>query len=148
MNGYRRAVGSSIVGARRSRKKSLPGSPCWYYFSFTALAVTSSAGCNGGFLMPKTQNEKIKEYLENGHKLTPLEALNLFGCFRLASRVSDLKKQGMKIETEIVTDNSTGKRYAVYYLTKVEPRPIQPGEITLVCEPSPVLPVNPDGELF
>lgn len=98
--------------------------------------------------MPKTQNEKIKEYLENGHKLTALEALNLFGCFRLASRVSDLKKQGVNVETEMVTDNFTGKRYAVYFLPKVEPRPIQPGEITLVCEPAPVLPVNPDGELF
>lgn len=97
--------------------------------------------------MPKTQNEKIKEYLENGHKLTPLEALDLFGCFRLASRVSDLKKQGVNIETEIVTDNSTGKRYAVYYVPN-KPRTIQLGEITLVCEPAPVLPVNPDGELF
>lgn len=66
--------------------------------------------------MAQTQNQKIKEYLENGHKLTSLEALNLFGCFRLASRISDLKKQGMNIKTEMVTDSNTGKQYASYSL--------------------------------
>lgn len=66
--------------------------------------------------MAKTQNQRIKEYLENGHKLTPLEALNLFGCFRLASRISDLKKRGMNIKTEMVTDANTGKQYASYSL--------------------------------
>ncbi len=66
--------------------------------------------------MAQTQNQRIKEYLENGHKLTPLEALNLFGCFRLASRISDLKKQGMNIKTEMVTDANTGKQYASYSL--------------------------------
>lgn len=66
--------------------------------------------------MAQTQNQRIKEYLENGHKLTPLKALNLFGCFRLASRISDLKKQGMNIKTEMVTDANTGKQYASYSL--------------------------------
>lgn len=66
--------------------------------------------------MAQTQNQRIKEYLENGHKLTPLEALNLFGCFRLASRISDLKKQGMSIKTDMVTDANTGKQYASYSL--------------------------------
>lgn len=66
--------------------------------------------------MAQTQNQRIKEYLENGHKLTPLEALNLFGCFRLASRISDLKKQGMNIKTDMVTDANTGKQYASYSL--------------------------------
>lgn len=66
--------------------------------------------------MAQTQNQRIKEYLENGHKLTPLEALNLFGRFRLASRISDLKKQGMNIKTEMVTDANTGKQYASYSL--------------------------------
>jgi len=66
--------------------------------------------------MAQTQDQRIKEYLENGHKLTPLEALNLFGCFRLASRISDLKKQGMNIKTDMVTDANTGKQYASYSL--------------------------------
>ena len=63
-----------------------------------------------------TQNEKIKKYLDAGNTLTPLEALNLFGCFRLATRIFELKKQGLNIDSEMVEDASTGKRYAKYRL--------------------------------
>ena len=42
--------------------------------------------------MKKSQNEAIREYLEAGHSITPLEALNKFGCFRLGARIADLKK--------------------------------------------------------
>ena len=37
------------------------------------------------------QNKQIREYLELGFKLTPLEALNKFGCLRLGARIYDLK---------------------------------------------------------
>ena len=46
----------------------------------------------------KTQREAIREYLEDGKTLTPLEALSLFGCFRLATRIFELKKQGLDIK--------------------------------------------------
>lgn len=49
-----------------------------------------------------TQNAKILEYLNNGNTITSLEALNLFGCFRLASRISDLKKKGYAIKRQMV----------------------------------------------
>ena len=95
--------------------------------------------------MPKTQNEKIKEYLENGHKLTPLEALDLFGCFRLASRVSDLKKQGVNIKTEMVTDKSTGKQYASYYIPReVSSVPKNSSDLEEVVS----VEITTDGELF
>lgn len=35
----------------------------------------------------KTQKELIREYLERGNSLTPMDALELFGCFRLATRI-------------------------------------------------------------
>ena len=66
----------------------------------------------------KTQNQQIKEYLEAGNKITPIEALNMFGCFRLASRISDLKKQGLDIKTDMVLDPNTGKQYASYRLVR------------------------------
>lgn len=59
-----------------------------------------------------TQNAKILEYLNNGNTITSLEALNLFGCFRLASRISDLKKKGYAIKRQMVIRN--GKRVALY----------------------------------
>lgn len=48
----------------------------------------------------ESQCAQIKNWLQQGHKLTSLEALNLFGCMRLASRICDLRKRGMAICAE------------------------------------------------
>ena len=61
-----------------------------------------------------TQKEKIKNLLKSGQGLTPMEALKLFGCFRLASVVHKLKSEGMKIETSIIND--VDRTYAKYYM--------------------------------
>lgn len=37
-----------------------------------------------------SQEQKILAYLKDGHTLTPLEALNKYGCFRLAARINAL----------------------------------------------------------
>ena len=50
----------------------------------------------------ETQNKRIRQYLESGRKLTPLDALYQFNCFRLGARIYDLKDQGMNIETELI----------------------------------------------
>jgi hypothetical protein len=62
----------------------------------------------------KTQNEMILAYLKKGKSITPIDALNKFGCFRLAARVSDLRKDGLNIATKYVTKE--GKNYASYKL--------------------------------
>jgi hypothetical protein len=49
-----------------------------------------------------SQNKQIAEYLNKGKKLTTLDALNKFGCFRLASRINDLRNEGMNISTKII----------------------------------------------
>lgn len=65
--------------------------------------------------MPKTsQNKQILAYLQGGRSITPLEALNLFGCFRLGARIAELKSKGYDITTEMVKHN--GKRFASYRL--------------------------------
>ena len=61
-----------------------------------------------------TQNQQIKSYLEQGKTITPLQALNKFGCFRLAARISDLRNDGLNIVTKIVTKD--GKTFASYKL--------------------------------
>lgn len=65
-----------------------------------------------------TQKEMIKSHLLSGLRITPLSALNQFGCFRLATRIFELKKEGMDIVTEIITHNVTRKRYACYHLRR------------------------------
>jgi len=63
------------------------------------------------------QNARILAHLQSGRTLTALEALEWFKCFRLASRICDLKKAGHQIEKRTVQTNS-GKRVAEYYLQK------------------------------
>ena len=63
-----------------------------------------------------TQSEEILQHIKLFGKITPLEALNLMGCFRLASRINDLRKEGHDIKTTMVERN--GKRFAEYSLTK------------------------------
>lgn len=64
----------------------------------------------------RSQNEMVLSHLKSGKKLSPLEALERYGIFRLGGRVYDLKKQGHEIVTEMVTKN--GKRFAEYRLEK------------------------------
>jgi len=51
--------------------------------------------------------------IKRGH-ITALEALGVYRCFRLASVIHRLRKQGMNIHT-INTKDATGKQYARYY---------------------------------
>lgn len=69
-------------------------------------------------LREDSQREQIKQWLEKGRFITPIMALQMFGCFRLSSVVYILKYQyGMNIETEMVYEDN-GRRYAKYYLKK------------------------------
>ena len=61
-----------------------------------------------------SQADHIALYLESGHELTPIQALEMFGCFRLAARIKDLRERGLPIET--LERESGGKRFAAYRL--------------------------------
>jgi hypothetical protein len=50
-----------------------------------------------------TQNERIIDYIERFGSITQLEALRDLGVMRLASRISDLKKQGYQIASKPIT---------------------------------------------
>ena len=64
-----------------------------------------------------TQCAEILHHLETVGPLTPLDALNLFGCFRLTSRIWDLKQQGHEIHTG-TCHLQNGKTVAIYSLVK------------------------------
>ena len=61
-----------------------------------------------------SQNKQILSYLVKGKKLTPLDALNKFDCFRLSARILDLRQQGHNIITENISKG--GKTFAQYSL--------------------------------
>lgn len=62
-----------------------------------------------------TQNQQILAHLKTGQTLTPLEALESFGCFRLASRIHDLKEDGWPITCDRL-DVGNNKRVGHYHL--------------------------------
>ena len=51
--------------------------------------------------MKATQAERVLSYMEEFGSITQMEALNDLGCMRLASRISDLKKLGYPIKSDI-----------------------------------------------
>ena len=65
----------------------------------------------------ESQNKQIKAYLETGRRITAWEALDLFRCFRLASRIHDLKQSGVAIDSDTIISND-GKRYKEYWIAK------------------------------
>jgi hypothetical protein len=64
-----------------------------------------------------SQNEMILSDLQKGKKITALEALTDYQCFRLASRINDLKNLGHDIKKNMVSTN-TNKEIAQYYIEK------------------------------
>ena len=66
----------------------------------------------------ESQRKSVQNWLLAGHTITPIEALNMFGAFRLSAIIFVLKNDyDMDIETEMVYEDD-GKRYAKYYLQK------------------------------
>lgn len=61
------------------------------------------------------QNQMILNHLKSRGQITPLEALNKYGCFRLAARIFDLKAAGNNIG-KIMIDVGQDRRVASYYL--------------------------------
>jgi hypothetical protein len=61
-----------------------------------------------------TQNDQILKYLEAGNTITPIDALQLFGCFRLSARIFELRQKGYKIGKVILRRSDTN--YACYFM--------------------------------
>ena len=64
--------------------------------------------------MAISQKQLILRHLKVKGSITPIEALNLYGCFRLSARIKDLRDDGHNIQTEII--NSGNKQFANYKL--------------------------------
>ena len=63
----------------------------------------------------QTQNGRILAYLQKGETITSLEALDLFQCFRLASRMTDLKNLNVPFDSVRIT-TPTGKHVKAYFI--------------------------------
>ena len=62
-----------------------------------------------------TQNSLILKHLQENKKINPLEALNLYGCFRLGARIYNLKQEGHNIETKMKNNGVKKNHFAEYH---------------------------------
>ena len=63
-----------------------------------------------------SQADEVLSYLKDGNSVTPIDALNKWGCMRLAAIIHNLKKDGWQIKTTMVKNKTSGKKYARYSL--------------------------------
>ena len=69
--------------------------------------------------MNNTQLEQILEHLKQGKSITPIEALEQYGCFRLSAVILKLRKQGYDIVTHNERNKSGIGTHARYELKQV-----------------------------
>jgi len=62
-----------------------------------------------------SQTQAILAHLQRGSSIDPQVALRLYGSFRLAARVKDLRDEGHAIVRQMVTTRS-GNKFARYSL--------------------------------
>ena len=60
-----------------------------------------------------SQRKLILDYLRVTGSITPIDALEQLGCFRLSARIKELRDMGYDIRT--VKEHRYGKHYARYY---------------------------------
>tara|TARA_Y100001938_G_C8009166_1_gene389027 strand:- start:432 stop:704 length:273 start_codon:yes stop_codon:yes gene_type:complete len=61
-----------------------------------------------------SKKSKVLAHLISGESITPLEALELYGSFRLGAIIFELRADGHKIDTEI----AKGSGHAIYSYVK------------------------------
>ena len=69
-----------------------------------------------------TQKRLILEHLKRFGSIEPMTALREYGCYRLSGRISELRSEGVSINTEYTVQRSkiTGNyvKYAKYILNR------------------------------
>ncbi len=53
-----------------------------------------------------SQCERILDYIAENGSITQADAMREFGCMRLASRISDLKRQGIPVKSTMETSKN------------------------------------------
>jgi hypothetical protein len=62
----------------------------------------------------QSANKKLRQWVLSGKAITPIQALEKWGIFRLGARILELRQEGHNIVTTMMEKN--GKRFAKYQL--------------------------------
>ncbi len=63
-----------------------------------------------------SQTKQILDYMLAGNNISPIQALNMFGSFRLGARCYDIKKLGYPLESKMVVKGK--KKWKEYWIKK------------------------------
>ena len=74
-----------------------------------------AANLNPNLEASQTQAERILSALLAGESLTSLDALDRFGCSRLAARIEELRRAGWPVVSRLV-ETGGGKRVSSYWM--------------------------------
>lgn len=86
-----------------------------FMYNHIKIKINMGANLNENKRSSLSQNKLIMDYLQSGHSITQMDALRLFQCSRLASRINDLKNRGVQVRKEMI-ELQNGKRVAKYFL--------------------------------
>ena len=64
-----------------------------------------------------SQRQLIVNHLFERGSITPIEALHVYKCFRLAARINEIRQSGLNVTTNFKYDMK-GTRYAEYRLQR------------------------------
>lgn len=64
-----------------------------------------------------TQVSRVRQHLEAGKTITPMQAIAVYGIFRLSSVIEDLRAEGIEVDCVLKYDEM-GKQYGEYRLRK------------------------------
>ena len=67
----------------------------------------------------RTQKERVLKFMEEGNSITPIEALERFGCFRLAHIIWEIRKD-RHVYTRMIKHPKYGTKFAEYSFKKHE----------------------------
>lgn len=64
-----------------------------------------------------SQRLAIQRYLAMGLSITPIQALEKFGCLTLSQRIGEIKRDGFKVQSTMIRVGE--KRVASYQMAKL-----------------------------
>ena len=89
----------------------------WVRMTKSSFKYNKVMNDNPNIESSESQNKRILDYLMKGNRLTSLEALKMFGCMRLASRIKKKKKNHPDINIVVERiETATKKKVAQYYI--------------------------------
>lgn len=67
--------------------------------------------------MKESKHKAVKQHLLNGGQISGLEAIKLFGVYRLSSIINRLRNEGLDIKTSMITNDDGETMYAKYFIS-------------------------------